>query len=232
MQSDEEFDRKPLIHEDIIRAHDGGSSLEDPFIGSNEMVDNRKIQELSSEGGIRLPNGKLKCDVCGMVCIGPNVLMVHKRSHTGKQLKENLWRCWCYLTTLLSSLFILGVAGIWGGGKWPSLLLFLFLLSKFWWCSLAGKHSASFTLISSLLFLKTAQKSGNCCSYCSWLDKMVGVNLWHGGRWVVLFVWVQCKAFEPLRVVLDVLPLEVLTGGQEQQLPGDLTLLLEVLGLG
>lgn len=61
---------------------------------------------------------------------------------------------------------------------------------------------------------------------------MVGVNLWHGGRWVVLFVWVQCKAFEPLRGVLDVLPLEVLTGGQEQQLPGDLTLLLEVLGLG
>lgn len=108
MQSDEEFDRKPLIHEDIIRAHDGGSSLEDPFIGSNEMVDNRKIQELSSEGGIRLPNGKLKCDVCGMVCIGPNVLMVHKRSHTGKQLKGNLWRCWCYLTTLLSSLFLLG----------------------------------------------------------------------------------------------------------------------------
>uniref|UniRef100_A0A671TG06 IKAROS family zinc finger 1 (Ikaros) n=1 Tax=Sinocyclocheilus anshuiensis TaxID=1608454 RepID=A0A671TG06_9TELE len=35
-------------------------------------------------GGIRLPNGKLKCDICGMVCIGPNVLMVHKRSHTGK----------------------------------------------------------------------------------------------------------------------------------------------------
>ncbi|NWZ68940.1 IKZF2 protein, partial [Acrocephalus arundinaceus] len=85
MQSDEEFDRKPLIHEDIIRAHDGGSSLEDPFIGSNELVDNRKIQELSSEGGIRLPNGKLKCDVCGMVCIGPNVLMVHKRSHTGER---------------------------------------------------------------------------------------------------------------------------------------------------
>ncbi|NXT08799.1 IKZF2 protein, partial [Prunella fulvescens] len=85
MQSDEEFDRKPLIHEDIIRAHDGGSSLEDPFIGSNELVDNRKMQELSSEGGIRLPNGKLKCDVCGMVCIGPNVLMVHKRSHTGER---------------------------------------------------------------------------------------------------------------------------------------------------
>ncbi|XP_074082515.1 zinc finger protein Eos isoform X3 [Macrotis lagotis] len=38
--------------------------------------------EPHSPGGIRLPNGKLKCDICGMVCIGPNVLMVHKRSHT------------------------------------------------------------------------------------------------------------------------------------------------------
>ncbi|KFW06686.1 Zinc finger protein Helios [Eurypyga helias] len=85
MQSDEECDRKPLSQEDEIRAHDEGSSLEDPLAESNEMVDNRKIQELSSEGGIRLPNGKLKCDVCGMVCIGPNVLMVHKRSHTGER---------------------------------------------------------------------------------------------------------------------------------------------------
>ncbi|NWU06774.1 IKZF2 protein, partial [Cephalopterus ornatus] len=85
MQSDDEYDRKPLSHEDEIRAHDEGSSLEEPFIENNEMVDNRKIQELASEGGIRLPNGKLKCDVCGMVCIGPNVLMVHKRSHTGER---------------------------------------------------------------------------------------------------------------------------------------------------
>ncbi|KAI1891152.1 hypothetical protein AGOR_G00161960 [Albula goreensis] len=38
-----------------------------------------------SPGAIRLPNGKLKCDVCGMICIGPNVLMVHKRSHTGER---------------------------------------------------------------------------------------------------------------------------------------------------
>ncbi|XP_056885441.1 zinc finger protein Eos-like isoform X7 [Takifugu flavidus] len=33
-------------------------------------------------GPTRLPNGKIKCDICGMTCIGPNVLMVHKRSHT------------------------------------------------------------------------------------------------------------------------------------------------------
>ena len=38
----------------------------------------------TSPGPIRLPNGKLQCEVCGMSCIGPNVLMVHKRSHTGK----------------------------------------------------------------------------------------------------------------------------------------------------
>ncbi|NXK86105.1 IKZF2 protein, partial [Formicarius rufipectus] len=85
MQSDDEYDRKPLSQEDEIRAHDEGSSLEEPFIDNSDLVDNRKIQELSSEGGIRLPNGKLKCDVCGMVCIGPNVLMVHKRSHTGER---------------------------------------------------------------------------------------------------------------------------------------------------
>ncbi|XP_026503568.1 zinc finger protein Helios isoform X1 [Terrapene carolina triunguis] len=85
MQSDEESDRKPLSREDEIRGHDEGSSLEEPLTENNEMADNRKIQELSGEGGIRLPNGKLKCDVCGMVCIGPNVLMVHKRSHTGER---------------------------------------------------------------------------------------------------------------------------------------------------
>ncbi|KAM7153904.1 zinc finger protein Helios isoform 5-T6 [Macrochelys suwanniensis] len=90
MQSDEESDRKPLSREDEIRGHDEGSSLEEPLTENNEMADNRKIQELSGEGGIRLPNGKLKCDVCGMVCIGPNVLMVHKRSHTvGKPHKCN-----------------------------------------------------------------------------------------------------------------------------------------------
>ncbi|KAF7669904.1 hypothetical protein LDENG_00115320 [Lucifuga dentata] len=44
-----------------------------------------EAKAFSSAGGIRLPNGKLKCDICGIVCIGPNVLMVHKRSHTERQ---------------------------------------------------------------------------------------------------------------------------------------------------
>ncbi|XP_005428031.1 DNA-binding protein Ikaros isoform X10 [Geospiza fortis] len=45
---------------------------------------------LSGVGGIRLPNGKLKCDICGIICIGPNVLMVHKRSHTGDKCLPDL----------------------------------------------------------------------------------------------------------------------------------------------
>nr|XP_056717108.1 zinc finger protein Helios isoform X4 [Euleptes europaea] len=86
MQSDDEdSDRKPLKQEDGLRGHDEGGRLEEPLSENHEMVDHRKLQELSGEGGIRLPNGKLKCDVCGMVCIGPNVLMVHKRSHTGER---------------------------------------------------------------------------------------------------------------------------------------------------
>ncbi len=47
----------------------------------------------ASPGPIRLPNGKLQCEVCGMICIGPNVLMVHKRSHTGERKPDEntLW---------------------------------------------------------------------------------------------------------------------------------------------
>ncbi|TRZ07210.1 hypothetical protein HGM15179_019897, partial [Zosterops borbonicus] len=55
----------------------GDDSVSEPFP--------EQFPEPNSPGGIRLPNGKLKCDVCGMVCIGPNVLMVHKRSHTGER---------------------------------------------------------------------------------------------------------------------------------------------------
>lgn len=33
--------------------------------------------------------GKLSCDICGLSCVSINVLMVHKRSHTGKH--RNTW---------------------------------------------------------------------------------------------------------------------------------------------
>ncbi|XP_066527232.1 zinc finger protein Eos isoform X2 [Hoplias malabaricus] len=57
----------------VVRGQGGG--------GCGEMGS----PESASPGPIRLPNGKLKCDICGMICIGPNVLMVHKRSHTGER---------------------------------------------------------------------------------------------------------------------------------------------------
>ena len=47
----------------------------------------------ASPGPIRLPNGKLQCEVCGMICIGPNVLMVHKRSHTGENMLARQCSC-------------------------------------------------------------------------------------------------------------------------------------------
>ncbi|XP_062851211.1 DNA-binding protein Ikaros isoform X5 [Trichomycterus rosablanca] len=53
--------------------------------GSHADPDSKPAVAYPTAGGIRLPNGKLKCDICGIVCIGPNVLMVHKRSHTGER---------------------------------------------------------------------------------------------------------------------------------------------------
>jgi len=89
MYSDEEAsrllsqDERMLEKEDSVIVED---SLSEPLgycDGSG--------QEPHSPGGIRLPNGKLKCDICGMVCIGPNVLMVHKRSHTGERQPRGSW---------------------------------------------------------------------------------------------------------------------------------------------
>lgn len=38
----------------------------------------------------RIPaQGKLSCDICGLSCISINVLLVHKRSHTGKHTQNN-----------------------------------------------------------------------------------------------------------------------------------------------
>ncbi|XP_034022561.1 zinc finger protein Eos-like isoform X5 [Thalassophryne amazonica] len=66
-----------------------GERVEEP--GAEQVTETAGgYRELSSvepipTGSTRLPNGKLKCDICGMICIGPNVLMVHKRSHTGER---------------------------------------------------------------------------------------------------------------------------------------------------
>ncbi|XP_071991159.1 zinc finger protein Eos isoform X6 [Engystomops pustulosus] len=80
MYSDDESGRL-LNHEDRLSEKDDGAMPDDSLVEPLGYCDGPG-QDPHSPGGIRLPNGKLKCDICGMVCIGPNVLMVHKRSHT------------------------------------------------------------------------------------------------------------------------------------------------------
>ncbi|XP_072927036.1 zinc finger protein Eos isoform X2 [Hemitrygon akajei] len=83
MYSDEEAGK-------LLAQEDGASDKDEAVIADEPLTEPLGFCEGTgqgphSPGGIRLPNGKLKCDLCGMVCIGPNVLMVHKRSHTGER---------------------------------------------------------------------------------------------------------------------------------------------------
>uniref|UniRef100_A0A3B5A5U2 IKAROS family zinc finger 4 n=1 Tax=Stegastes partitus TaxID=144197 RepID=A0A3B5A5U2_9TELE len=64
------------------RVEEGGQEQGSEAVGGYRELTN---PETMPSGATRLPNGKLKCDICGMICIGPNVLMVHKRSHTGER---------------------------------------------------------------------------------------------------------------------------------------------------
>ncbi|XP_059963780.1 DNA-binding protein Ikaros isoform X10 [Mesoplodon densirostris] len=87
-QSDEENGRACAVNgeecaEDVRMLDASGEKMN----GSHGVQGSKA---LSGAGGIRLPNGKLKCDVCGIICIGPNVLMVHKRSHTGDKCLSDL----------------------------------------------------------------------------------------------------------------------------------------------
>ena len=74
-------DRDPTKEEQSKEHGAGGSAGERGHIYS-ELTSPKPV----SPGPLRLPNGKLQCDICGMICIGPNVLMVHKRSHTGENI--------------------------------------------------------------------------------------------------------------------------------------------------
>uniref|UniRef100_A0A3P9QAN4 IKAROS family zinc finger 4 n=1 Tax=Poecilia reticulata TaxID=8081 RepID=A0A3P9QAN4_POERE len=66
-------------------AEEGGPAFAGAGGDRGNLYSEMATPNSSSPGPIRLPNGKLQCEVCGMVCIGPNVLMVHKRSHTGER---------------------------------------------------------------------------------------------------------------------------------------------------
>lgn len=64
-------------------AEEGGAEYAAAGTDKVGVYNDTSSPKAPSPGPIRLPNGKLQCEVCGMICIGPNVLMVHKRSHTG-----------------------------------------------------------------------------------------------------------------------------------------------------
>ncbi|XP_029012907.1 zinc finger protein Eos isoform X2 [Betta splendens] len=82
----------PEPEKDSGRRDDGGDPVQEggaEFCGAERdragLYNEVGGAKASPSGPIRLPNGKLQCEVCGMICIGPNVLMVHKRSHTGER---------------------------------------------------------------------------------------------------------------------------------------------------
>ncbi|XP_034445989.1 zinc finger protein Eos isoform X2 [Hippoglossus hippoglossus] len=93
---DESPDAPQPENREAVRVDSGGDDRGDPmeegnaeFAGAGRdranIYGEMASPDAASPGPIRLPNGKLQCEVCGMICIGPNVLMVHKRSHTGER---------------------------------------------------------------------------------------------------------------------------------------------------
>ncbi|XP_075893076.1 zinc finger protein Eos-like isoform X2 [Nelusetta ayraudi] len=81
LYSDEDPDRS-TEDERGERIEEGGQDQESETVRAYREPNN---PDILLAGATRMPNGKLKCDICGMICIGPNVLMVHKRSHTGER---------------------------------------------------------------------------------------------------------------------------------------------------
>nr|XP_033800049.1 zinc finger protein Helios isoform X5 [Geotrypetes seraphini] len=87
MQSDEELDKKTLSQEDGIMIHDEGSGLEAPLLESNGVAEGRHNQELSMDGGIRLPNGErpFHCNQCGASFTQKGNLLRHIKLHSGEK---------------------------------------------------------------------------------------------------------------------------------------------------
>uniref|UniRef100_A0A663MMY0 IKAROS family zinc finger 3 n=1 Tax=Athene cunicularia TaxID=194338 RepID=A0A663MMY0_ATHCN len=51
----------------------------------NEYESIKLERHSGSYDNVRPASGKMNCDICGLACISLNVLMVHKRSHTGER---------------------------------------------------------------------------------------------------------------------------------------------------
>uniref|UniRef100_A0A4X1UEP1 IKAROS family zinc finger 3 n=1 Tax=Sus scrofa TaxID=9823 RepID=A0A4X1UEP1_PIG len=76
--------------ENVLKPEPMGNAEEPeiPYSYSREYneYENIKLERhVVSYDGSRPTSGKMNCDVCGLSCISFNVLMVHKRSHTGEK---------------------------------------------------------------------------------------------------------------------------------------------------
>lgn len=100
--SEEEFDEERMEEdndeEQEMEGDEEGDSLNNPEDLS--LVDYSRYEDpnlpdpatepshVTEAGPPRVQSqGKLSCDICGLSCISINVLLVHKRSHTGKHRK-------------------------------------------------------------------------------------------------------------------------------------------------
>lgn len=66
MEEEEGQEAAEMMHYTEYNDYDGAQNQASPYAGS------------------RASSGKLNCDICGLACVSLNVLLVHKRSHTGK----------------------------------------------------------------------------------------------------------------------------------------------------
>ncbi|KAK6470186.1 zinc finger protein Aiolos-like [Huso huso] len=67
MEEEEGQEAAEMMHYTEYNDYDGAQNQASPYAGS------------------RASSGKLNCDICGLACVSLNVLLVHKRSHTGER---------------------------------------------------------------------------------------------------------------------------------------------------
>nr|XP_015217826.1 PREDICTED: zinc finger protein Aiolos-like isoform X3 [Lepisosteus oculatus] len=78
--------------EEYVRSEEGGECREEADADQYlSPLDYARYENSPADGsagsylGSRAGSGKLSCDICGLACVSLNVLLVHKRSHTGER---------------------------------------------------------------------------------------------------------------------------------------------------